>query len=243
MKLKLISAVGETDDQISVWLEEDKVLCTGDNYYGCWPNLYAIRGSQYRDIATWIETLVEILSYPAIALLPGHTKALLGYELIQEVAGNFKEAIESVLLQTLNCMNQGMDMEATVANVKLDQRLLDLSYLKEYYGTIEWSIKAIYTAYVGWFDGNPIHLLPVSQKEYAQMLVSLIDDNVKIVNRIKECMKKEAYQMALQLIEMLEYVEDSKELQTLKKEALLQRAKQVTSANARHYYIGCAKKI
>lgn len=242
VKLKLVSAVGETDDQLYIWLEDDKVLCTGDNYYGCWPNLYAIRGSQYRDIATWIDSLEEILSYPAIALLPGHTKALLGYEKIQEVVGNFKEAIESVLLQTLDCMNQGMDIEDTVANVRLPQHLLDLPYLKEYYGTIEWSIKSIYTAYVGWFDGNPIHLLPVSQKEYAQMLVSLIDDTNKILNKIKECMQKDEHQMALQLIEMLQYVESNPELQKIKKEALLKRAKQVTSANARHYYIGSAKE-
>lgn len=56
VKLKMVSAAGETDDQIFVWLEEDQVICTGDNYYGCWPNLYAIRGTQYRDIAAWADT-------------------------------------------------------------------------------------------------------------------------------------------------------------------------------------------
>ena len=33
VKLKLVSAMGETDDQIFVWLEDDRVICTGDNYY------------------------------------------------------------------------------------------------------------------------------------------------------------------------------------------------------------------
>ena len=70
VKLKMVRAVGETDDQILIWLEDDQVICTGDNYYGCWPNLYAIRGTQYRDIATWIDSLDMILSYEAEALLP-----------------------------------------------------------------------------------------------------------------------------------------------------------------------------
>ena len=88
--MELTAAPGETDDQLFVWLEEDKVMISGDNYYGCWPNLYAIRGTQYRDIAQWIKTLEKILSYPAEALLPGHTAPLIGRDQILEVVGNFK---------------------------------------------------------------------------------------------------------------------------------------------------------
>ena len=47
VRLELVRLPGETDDQIMIWLPERQVLCCGDNYYGCWPNLYAIRGSQY----------------------------------------------------------------------------------------------------------------------------------------------------------------------------------------------------
>lgn len=243
ISMKLVSAIGETDDQLYVWLEEDKVVCTGDNYYGCWPNLYAIRGSQYRNIATWIETLDEILSLPAIALLPGHTKPLLGYETIQEVVGTFKEAIQSILLQTLDCMNRGMDIEETVANVQLDEKYQNTPYLGEYYGMIAWSVKSIYVAYLGWFDGNPVHLLPTSSQEYDKVVLSLIGDEDKVLTKIKECDVKQEYQMALQLIEMLLSVHVNANIKELKKEMLLKRAKQVTSANARHYYIASAKEL
>ncbi|MEZ4497252.1 MAG: hypothetical protein R2845_10840 [Thermomicrobiales bacterium] len=46
MNLRLVAAPGETEDQIFVWYEEHGVLFCGDNYYGCWPNLYAIRGER-----------------------------------------------------------------------------------------------------------------------------------------------------------------------------------------------------
>lgn len=49
-------------------------------------------------------------------------------------------------------------------------------------------------------------------------------------------MSHSQYQIALQLLELI----DNKEL---KKECLLQRAKQVKSANARHYLIACSKNI
>lgn len=47
-------------------------------------------------------------------------------------------------------------------------------------------------------------------------------------------MQEDNYQLALQLLEIYEDKQ-------LKKESLLKRAKQVTSANARHYYIAYAK--
>lgn len=50
IQVELVLALGETDDQIFIWLPDSKVLCCGDNYYGCFPNLYAIRGGQIRRI-------------------------------------------------------------------------------------------------------------------------------------------------------------------------------------------------
>lgn len=242
IKMKLVSAVGEADDEIYVWLEDDKVICTGDNYYGCWPNLYAIRGTTYRDVATWIDTLDEILSYPAVALLPGHTRVLFGLE-IKEVVGTFRDAIESILFKTLDCMNQGMTLEQTVTTVKLDKKYRDKDYLGEYYGTIEWSVKSIYNGYLGWFDGNPVDLLPHCKHQFNIALLELIGDNDKIIAVIKDYMVQSDYQMALQLIEMLASQDNSNELVELKREALLNRARQMTSANARHYLIACAKQL
>ena len=50
VELVLAAAPGETDDQLFVWLPQWQILCCGDNYYASWPNLYAIRGGQYRDV-------------------------------------------------------------------------------------------------------------------------------------------------------------------------------------------------
>jgi len=235
VSLQLVRAPGETDDQIFVWLEDDQVICTGDNYYGVFPALYAIRGTQYRDLATWVETLDNILSYPSIALLPGHTKPLFSYQEIQEVVGNFKKAIEFILFETLECMNKGMTIDETVEHVQLPSQLSHLPYLKEYYGMVEWAVKSVYVGYVGWFDGNPVNLLPLYQKEYYQELKALIGEE-KLLDKINQCMNNQQYQLALQLLELTDYPQ-------LKKECLLQRAKQVTSANARHYYIARAKRL
>ena len=80
-------------------------MCCGDNFYGCFPNLYAIRGGQYRDLAAWIHSIDVLMSYPAECLLPGHTAAILGHETISSTLGNFRNAFEYILTQTLEGMN------------------------------------------------------------------------------------------------------------------------------------------
>lgn len=234
VRMQLTSAPGEADDGIFIWLADDKVICTGDNYYGCWPNLYAIRGTPYRDIAVWVDTLNEILSYPADALLPGHTKPVIGAALIQEQVGTFRDAIESVLLQTLECMNKGMSISETVDAVQLARKYQDTSFLGEFYGTVEWSVKSIYAGYLGWFDGDPVKLLPVSDSVFRSTIKGLIDTE-RITRMIQECIERQEYQLALQLLEFTDMPQKKSELLRL-------RANQVTSANARHYLIAAANE-
>ena len=112
-----------------IWLPERQVLCCGDNYYGCWPNLYAIRGSQYRDIAGWLDSLDEILSYSATYLLPGHTRPLCGKEEVRSVLTGFRDAIRYVLEKTLAGMNEGKDIDTLASEIVLPQEYASLPYL------------------------------------------------------------------------------------------------------------------
>lgn len=241
--MELTAAPGETDDQLFVWLEEDKVMISGDNYYGCWPNLYAIRGTQYRDIAQWIKSLEKILSYPAEALLPGHTAPLIGRDQILEVVGNFKNAIASVFDQTLDCLGRGLTLAETVESVRLPEELRDKEYLGEYYGTVEWSVKGIYNGYVGWFDGDAAHLMPCPRREFSAAVLELAGGPDKLLAKALSCLEKGESQLALELLELLGGEAQSGKIKEVKRRALLARAAQMTSANARHYYICSAKEI
>lgn len=254
VSIEMISAVGETDDQIFVWLPEDQVLCCGDNYYGCWPNLYAIRGSQYRDIATWVDSLKEIMSYPSKAVLPGHTMPLIGEDRIKEVLGNFTSAIEFVLLETLDCMNAGMSESQTVEAVKLPEKYLNLPYLGEFYGTVEWSVRAVYNGYFGWFDGDASNLFPLPDQVFAAELVKLSGAE-KILNAAEDKLKSEEYQMAVQLSNLLLLTAEDETGKNFVTAEMLSYAKSIkaksflalgrlqTSANGRHYYMESAREL
>lgn len=242
--VELVAALGETDDQIFVWLPDRKVLCCGDNYYGCFPNLYAIRGGQYRDVSAWIDSLNLILSYPAEYVLPGHTKPLIGRTHVQEVLSNFRDAIEFVLTETLKGMNKGSTIDELASTVKLPEYLAELPYLGEFYGTVAWTVRSIYSGYLGWFDGNPTNLNKLPPKTHAEKMLNLIGDEGKIITEIKEALEHKEAQWAVELCDLLINAErEIKIAQQLKMEGLMALSKQETSANGRHYYIAFAKLL
>lgn len=246
---EMVSAVGETDDQIFLWLPEERIMCCGDNYYGCWPNLYAIRGGQYRDIAAWVDSLEHIMSYPAEALLPGHMLPVLGHDRITEVLGNFKEAIRYILDETLACISQGLSQDETAARVVLPETYRSLPYLQEYYGTVQWSVRAIYQGYVGWFDGNPSNLNRTAPEKYSRNLIKLAGGEQAISTAVKTALKESEFQWASELCDLLLGAGDtvSEEGKTnarhWKAESLRQLSRLETSANGRHYYLSCAKEL
>ena len=227
---------GEAPDEIFVWLPDDNVMCCSDNYYACWPNLYAIRGTEYRDISVWVDALTEILSYEPEVLLPGHTKPLFGKELIQEQVGTYRDAIDWVLHETLACANAGMSLDETAEHVKLPAKFADKPYLQEFYGTVEWSVKSVYTGYLGWFDGRPEALYPAPRADFRACVSELIDEG-ELKLKIKSLIEQESYQLALELIAL---AEDQSSFVEEKRAALFGRADQVDSANGRHFLIASA---
>lgn len=242
--LEMLRLPGETEDQIMVWVPEKKVLCCGDNYYGCFPNLYAVRGSQYRDLAVWIKSLEVLMSYPAEYLLPGHTGAICGNDEIKEVLGNFRSAIDYILEKTLEGMNLGRSEDQLAAEIKLPPEYAGLPYLGEYYGCVEWTVRAVYTAYLGWFDGNPTHLHPLSPKAGADKKTALMGGRANVLKAAREACRAKEYQWCLELCDqLLDGDGDDREAALLKADALTSIAGYETSANGRHYYLSCAKEL
>ncbi|MEA5025846.1 putative alkyl/aryl-sulfatase YjcS [bioreactor metagenome] len=244
IELELAAAPGEADDQILIWLPAHKVLFCGDNYYGCWPNLYAIRGSQYRDVSAWVDTLNKLIAYRAHYLLPGHTRPIIGETAVQETLTNFRDAIDYVLTETLKGMNQGLTMDEVAEAVKLPEKWAKLPYLGEFYGTVSWSVRGIYAGYVGWFDGNPTHLNPLPPAVQAQKTVALMGGAETVLSAIGQALADQDYQWSIVLADLLLAMDHShKQAKEYKAQGLVGLGHRETSANGRHYYLAYAKEL
>ncbi|MCJ7835299.1 alkyl/aryl-sulfatase [Cuneatibacter sp. NSJ-177] len=243
VELEMVRLPGEAEEQMMIWFPQKEVLCCGDNYFGCFPNLYAIRGGQYRDIATWIHSLDVILSYPARYLLPGHTAAITGRGKIQEVLGNFRNAMDFVLTKTLEGMNAGKSAEQLASEIRLPEKYAGLPYLAEHYGCVEWTVREIYSAYLGWFDGNPTNLHPLPPEQRSKKMLDLMGGNGNVLAAAQTALQNKEYQWCLELCDLLLLSDGGQPARQIKANALEKIAEYETSANGRHYYLECAKEL
>ncbi|NCX90742.1 MAG: alkyl/aryl-sulfatase [Rhodobacteraceae bacterium] len=244
VSLQLIMAPGETPDHMVVWYPEKKILFSGDNFYRSFPNLYAIRGTEYRDFDTWANTMDLLLSFKPEVLAPGHTKAIFGFENITTVLGDYRDAIRHVVNETRNGMDAGLTIDDLAHSVKLPENLANKPHLREYYGRVDFAVRAYFVGTMGWFDGNPTSLSSLSPRDEAERFIKLAGGPDKVKNEVNKARSKGDYQWALQLIDRLIFsTEDTNDLDKLKAKILRQHAVSQINCPTRHYYIQCAKEL
>ncbi len=244
IELELAMAPGETPDHMVVWYADRKVLFSGDNFYRSFPNLYAIRGTGYRDFDTWADTLDQLMAFEPEVLAPGHTKAVLGANTVREVLSNYRDAIRHIINETRNGMDAGMTIDALAHSVKLPPELAEKPYLREYYGRVEFAVRAYFVGTMGWFDGNPTSLSPLSPSEEADRFIELAGGSEAVMKAVERARSGEDYQWALQLVDRLIHSgQGGGSAKALKAEILRKHAQAQINCPTRHYYIQSAREL
>lgn len=241
---ELQAADGETNDELFVWIPALKALFTGDNYYKSFPNLYAIRGSQYRDVKAWGESIQKMSTLPVEYLVPGHTRPLFGKSTVHSNLKNYSTAILSVYQQTIEAMNKGYTLQQTVDSVKLPDSLVAQPNLQEFYGSVQWGVRSVFLHYVGWFDGNPTNLYPLSSAQEVKHIIELAGGEKQLFKQLSKAQKEGNYQWGLQLADYLLQSDYERIKVTDAKIKLLRSlAAQQINAPARNYYLSYSYEL
>jgi uncharacterized sulfatase len=243
VELDLVAATGEAYDELYVWYPEEGVVFAGDNFYKSWPNLYAIRGTPYRDVLAWIRSLSSMIEEEPTHLVGGHTRPILGKKNSIETLTNYRDAIQSVFEQAIAGMNRGLTPNELVEVVRLPEQFSQLDYLNEYYGNIEWGVRAIFNGYLGWFDGNPTNLFPLSNNEEATKIAELAGGADTLLEKARSSLVDNP-QWAAQLCDHLLALEYKvAEVKLLKADALERLGSQLLTTTGRNYYLTVAKQL
>ena len=242
--LQLSLVPGETPDHIVVWYGAKKVLISGDNFYHAFPNLYAIRGTAYRDFDTWADSMDALLAFEPEVLGPGHTKPVIGKAAITEALTDYRDAIRHVIDETRNGMDEGLTIDQLAHRVKLPAHLAEKRYLREFYGRVDHSVRAYFVGTMGWFDGNPTSLGTLSPEEEAQKLIKLAGGSEAVWAEIDQAKSAGEYQWALQLLDRFIFADiDSERARKTKAETLRAHAESQINCPTRHYYLQVAKEL
>ena len=242
--LQLVMAPGETPDHMVVWYPEKKVLISGDNFYRAFPNLYAIRGTAYRDFDAWADTMDILMKFEPEVMGPGHTKAVFGADKIKEVLTDYRNAIRHVVDETRTGMDAGLTIDQLAHSVKLPKELAEKPHLREYYGRVDHAVRAYFVGTLGWFDGNPTSLGTLSPDDEARRFIDLAGGAANVFDASQKARADGDFQWALQLLDRLIYADqESERAVALKAKVLLEIADGEINCPTRHYYIQCSKEL
>jgi len=244
VKIQMAHVPGETNDQLYVWLPDRKILLPGDNIYKAFPNLYTIRGTPYRDVKQWSQSLDKMRYLRPHFLIPSHTRPVKGEAAIEKILKDYADAIRFVHDQTIRLMNKGLKPNEIAEQVKLPQHLAESPYLQEFYGRVDWSVKNIYNGYLGWFDGEAATLFPLPEIEKAKRMITLAGGEEEMVNKIQTAFDQKDYQWVLELTNyILEVNPNHTTAKNLRYESLIQFAKKQLNPNARNYLLSQAAEV
>lgn len=244
VRLELVANPGETQDEIYVWLPEKKVIFAGDNFYKGWPNLYAIRGTPYRDVWQWGHAVDALLRERPEYLVGGHTRPILGKDAVTQALTDYRDAIHFVFDKTVEGMNEGLTPDELVQHVQLPPHLADQPFLQPYFGHVPWAVRSIFTGYLGWFDGNPTNLLPLGPRAEAERMVALAGGRDRLLERAREALSSGDDQWAAQLSDYLLALDKSAVApKEIKARALESLGERTLPASGRNYYLTAAQEL
>ena len=244
VKVELFHAPGETNDQLFVWLPDKKALFPGDNFYKTFPNLYTIRGTPYRDLVGWVNSIDMMRYLQPEFLIPSHTRPLAGKDNINKILTTYRDGIQFVHDQTVRLMNLGLGPDDIAEILVLPKHLRDSPFLKEFYGSPGWSAKNVFSGYLGWFNGNPSSLKPLLQMVEADNFIKLAGNWDSLFTTAEEAYLNGEFQWSLQLTD---YLLKSKPSETkarlLRQSSLIALGNKESNPNSRYYYLSSAAEL
>ncbi|MCK6507605.1 MBL fold metallo-hydrolase [Myxococcota bacterium] len=237
LRVELLHAPGETDDQVIAWLPDRRILLPADNVYQAFPNLYTIRGTPPRDPLAWVDSLDRMRDLRPDLLVPQHTLPVLGQEAVQDVLTAWRDAIQFVHDQTVRGMNAGRTPDELAATITLPPHLAAHPWLAEHYGRVPWCVRGVYDGYLGWFDGRASTLEPLPPQERARRYQAAFQAGLPLADQVQAALDLGEWAWAAELAQLLVDADpQDRQARALLARALDGLARGHVNANAVNWY-------
>lgn len=149
----------------------------------------------------WAAALRKMDALGAHMLFPGHGPPIVGEARVRTALTETATLLETLLEQTLRCMNEGARLNDVLHTVKAPEELLLRPYLRAVYDEPEFIVRNIWRLYGGWWDGNPAELKPAKDALLAQELAQLAGGTDALLARA-EALAARDLRLACHLVEL-----------------------------------------
>lgn len=178
----------EAPAEFVFYLPEQKAFCGAELVSNNMHNLYTLRGAKVRDARLWSryidESRVEFAD--AQVYFASHHWPRWGQENIDKFLSEQRDTYKFIHDQSVRMLNQGMSPKEIAEQLKLPESLNQDFHNQGYYGTLKHNAKAVFQAYMGWYDANPANLDPLPNVKAAKRYVEMMGGADDIIEKAED---------------------------------------------------------
>ena len=235
IKMQFFTKYQSDDYSLTVYLPE-KGLVMNNFFWPGTPNIYTLRGGDYRDPLIWRNGLKVIRDLQPEILANTHTRAIIGKKEVSKRLTGYMDQLTLTYDQTLRGILAGYGPDDLRHLIYIPKHMQEIPENAQSYGETVHFPEAIYQYVIGWFDGDVSKLFKIAPKDEAERMLALMGGKTKVIAAAKSALDKKEFAWGAQVIQYAYLLDPKdKEVRQLKADLLRQMAYRTTGSIARAF--------
>ena len=237
----------EAPAEMNTYFPDMKVFWAAENITGTIHNIYTLRGALVRDALEWskqINRALYLFGQEAEVMFASHSWPRWGNERIQEVMRAQRDAYAHLNNGVLHLANQGVTINQIHNVYEVPISLQEQWAARSYHGSVEHNSRAVINRYLGYWDGNPTTLIPLSPEDSAPLYVEMMGGAEPILAKGKALYDEGNYLHAQEILNKLVYAEpQNQKAKDLLADVFEQIGYQQESPSVRNSFLAAAYEL
>ena len=200
----------EAPAEMNTWFPDLKAFWAAENITGTIHNIYTLRGALVRDALEWarqINVALYRFGQDAEVMFASHSWPRWGNDRIQEVMRTQRDTYAHLNNGVMHLANQGVTINEIHNVYRVPDSLQQQWSARSYHGSVEHNSRAVINRYLGYWDGNPTTLIPLSPADSAPLFVEMMGGAEAILAKGHELVDTGQYKLATEILNKLVYAE------------------------------------
>jgi len=237
----------EAPVEMNTYFPQFKALWAAENVTGTIHNIYTLRGAPVRNALNWskhINAALYKFGQEAEVMFASHSWPRWGNARIQEVLRAQRDTYANLNNQALHYANRGVTINEIHNVYEVPKSLQQQWAARSYHGDVQNNSRAVINRFLGFFDGNPVNLTPLSPKDSAPLYVEMMGGSGKIIAKGKQLIGKGQYLLATEILNRLMFAQpQNQEARRLLADAYEQLGYRAESTSVRNTFLQGAYEL
>ena len=237
----------EAPAEMNTWFPQFRAFWAAENITATIHNIYTLRGALIRDPLAWskgINRALYLFGREAEVMFSAHSWPRWGNDRIQDVMRVQRDVYANLNNDVLHAANNGVTINEIHNVYRLPASLQGHWEARSYHGSEEHNSRAVINRYLGYWDGNPATLVPLSPRDSAPLYVEMMGGADRILAKGRDLYAAGQYLLATEILNKLVHAEPGNQAaKDLLADAFEQLGYQKESTSLRNSFLAAALEL